>query len=144
MSPIIKQKWKRRCAVLRCSVTDLSLPQRKFSNFHSANRNREKRELWKDALGRVNSDGSPWSPKKNHVVCNDHFTTGMHSMSRYDTDYCPNIFPECDGEMIHVPPPLQKSTSSKKPANLEVINIDHGRYSREFYFYHIWYAVTKL
>ena len=132
MSPIIKQKWKRRCAVLRCSVTDLSLPQRKFSNFHSANRNREKRELWKDALGRVNSDGSPWSPKKNHVVCNDHFTTGMHSMSRYDTDYCPSIFPAAatsGSEAYDIEfPPIQESKSRVKIANKAHVDLDHGHY----------------
>ena len=138
MSPIIKPKWKRRCAVVRCSVTDISFPRRKFYNFPSANRNREKRELWKDALCRVNKDGSPWSPKKSDVVCNDHFTTGMHSMSRYDTDYCPSIFPATatsGSEAYDVEyPPLQESQSRVKIAKKSLVDLDHGQYTCKFQY----------
>ena len=130
MPAIKKAKYNRKCAVVKCNVTNLTVPKRRFFRFPV--KDEEKRSLWKSAIDRRNLDDTIWSPKKNGRICSDHFQSGSHSFSRYDTDYCPSIFPGPDNEMITVPPPLQKSKSSRKSANLEDVNLDHGRYYREF------------
>ena len=102
MSSSRKIKIRRKCAVLGCGSSDLTLPKKKFFSFPSVNRNAEKRQLWIEAVCRQNSDGTPWIPKKYDEICNDHFTSGQHSQSRYDKDYVPHIFPSCDKDVQYI------------------------------------------
>ena len=132
-----KPKYSRKCAVLNCNVKNNSVPTRKFFRFPV--RDKEKRKLWISAINRKNEDGTLWHPRKDDSICSDHFQSGLHSASRYDTDYCPSMFPGTGGKLVKIPPPLQESRTSKKPGKMETILFDHGLYYSKLYLTFTFY-----
>ncbi len=91
------ERTRRKSGGLYCSVVNCHRNTKadndKVRFFKFPANNPEKRQLWIQALKRVNPDGSPWQPTASSRVCSDHFISGNHSPTRTDPDYKPTKFP---------------------------------------------------
>jgi hypothetical protein len=49
-------------------------------------------DAWRQAINRINTDGSLWTPGKRAVICAKHFVSGKPNTSHNSPDYVPSIF----------------------------------------------------
>ncbi len=93
----ITDRSRRKSGGLYCSVVNCHRNTKAHNDkvrfFKFPSNNPEKRQLWIQALKRVNPDGTPWQPTESSRVCSDHFISGNHSPTRTDPDYKPTKFP---------------------------------------------------
>jgi hypothetical protein len=118
-----KKKYAtRKCSVLNCDNTNLSIPKRTFFVLPAKGKNHEKRELWLKALKKVNCS-HPSHPKRDGQVCSDHFVSGFASQTRSEVDYVPTLFPRShckahDGPESIFPVDMSKLLEPEKPCKI--------------------------
>lgn len=77
------------CVVPGCHTTN----KMNIQMFTFPSKNMEQRQLWVKALDRRNPDGSLYEPSPSTRICALHFVSGKKSLTRYDVNYAPTIFP---------------------------------------------------
>jgi hypothetical protein len=86
-----KYKGGRYCCVVGCSTLQ-GRDDFRFLSFPLV-RNPTQALLWKQAINRVEADGSKWIPRPTHIICGKHFISGEPSNIQNNPDYVPSIFP---------------------------------------------------
>ena len=82
----------RVCCAVGCH-NSYPRDKEKVNFFCFSKKNLEQRELWVQAVHRVNPDGSKWLPKDHSRICSQHFIGGKPSPTRTHPDYVPSVFP---------------------------------------------------
>ncbi|KAM7289751.1 hypothetical protein ISCGN_029879 [Ixodes scapularis] len=87
-----KRKTHRYCCVIDCHNNE-GTPNVSLYRFPSQPWDRERRQRWIAAVGRVNPDGSPWAPNDGSRICSAHFVNNEKSNIAIHPAYCPTLFP---------------------------------------------------
>jgi hypothetical protein len=86
-----KKKYKngQYCVVTECHNTQ---GREQCGFFRCKRQFAVQTEAWRQAINRMNPDGSLWTPGKRAVICGKHFVSGNPNASHNSPDYVPSIF----------------------------------------------------
>ena len=80
------------CSVVGCKNGSVRCKGTGIRFFSFPSRNAEIRELWIQAVKRINADGSDWNPTKWSRVCSEHLIDGQWSPTHNHPSYVLSIF----------------------------------------------------
>ncbi|XP_028147626.1 uncharacterized protein LOC114341036 [Diabrotica virgifera virgifera] len=81
------------CYVVQCQNTWRNSDV-KYFYFPRSQSKVDQRIKWINAIRRINSDKSQWTPKSTDMVCSAHFIGNVKSSDPLNPNYVPTIFPE--------------------------------------------------
>ncbi|XP_046601659.1 uncharacterized protein LOC124295486 [Neodiprion lecontei] len=84
--------WNYTCCVVDCKNNGKT-SDCIFYKFPTASHKIRQRQKWIAAVKRKNPDGSKWTPKPHHVICNSHFIGKKKSDDPASPSYAPTLFP---------------------------------------------------